>query len=213
MTARKGIKRLARRRSKATGERYTSALAGVRQQRKPKPLEVTELRDVTDLAAREGIRCRLVVSDALWQSIGAGADEGAPRDLFARLRAMVAALDGNPAHADLCAAVLNGTTRPTGTPNAVRELFAARRFLEQVDAGVRGASDGGRLIALDTPAPSGPITVVGALLAAAASTNTPFLWLSTRAAHVAALGRDPWASLFKDLALAGIGGFSFGGDQ
>jgi len=144
MTAKKDLKRRVRERQARTQESYTAALAHVRAGARPK-VPVTELNDVTELAAELGIRCRV--------SAYPGIDE---RPALEKVRDALRATAGDPETERLRAALFENRAPNDGLSWQVTDLYGllekTRRFLARARAGIGGVS--GHLIAVhvgDTP--------------------------------------------------------------
>ena len=210
MTKKKGLKRLVRERQAKTGERYSTALVHVRGKEKS-PIPFEECHDASSWAAREGLHCRAVVSEKLWQAEEAA---GAPDDrfhlIFGKLRAILVASRSDPSFGDVCAALLEGKKTRVAVPNAVREVADSRRFLEQTRAGVRGFSSSGRMIAFDAPRGEEPVTLIGVLIFAPPSPESrpPLLWLSPLEEREQAGQGGLREEIEKHLLLAGLGGLA-----
>jgi hypothetical protein len=214
MTSKKDLKKRVHERQAKTGERYTTALAHVLAQRPEAPSSKTlEFHDVSEWARLEEFRCRAAVSGFLWDldASDAGARPERFRRLFARLRSLLVSLRGEMG-ADSFSRQLFQAEPWEKTPNAIHELFEARRFTEQVRSGVRGVSRNGRLVAFDVPDDDGAhVTLIGVLQGAPrGSEREPLLWIKPFGEHEA-LDDEISAEMANQLLLAGLGGLRKGG--
>jgi hypothetical protein len=171
MTAKRNFKRRVRERQLRTGEHYTTArrqLLAERAEAAPVPepesppepgaapqpvaVPVIELLDVTDEAARLGLRCRVAMFPSL-------AERVAPASVLTRLRDVLIGTAGDPATSRLCAVALTGQDppRPTRTP---RDIEALRRFLQRARAGLGGTTDDGTMLALHVAGRDGIVPVL-----------------------------------------------------
>ncbi len=205
MTAKKHLKQLVRERQEKTGERYSTALAHVRAQ--APGLEQVQ-PEVTEWARLEGLHCTAFVTERLWNAEHShAAREAWFRAAFARLRALLLAAEGAPGTDALCATVLRGEPKPGSIPHAIQEAVEARRFMAQVQAGARGVSRNGRLMAWDVPRGGEPVTLLALCVVPpvmAGQLRAPILWLFSREGFSESLLVEPSATW--SFALAGIGG-------
>ena len=145
MTAKRDLKRRVRDRQARTGESYMTALRHVRDQRTPAPttelpppaMEVTEMFDITEIAAPLGVKCRVRLAPGLAPRIDAAS-------VLRQLRTALTTTERDRQFDTMRAVVLRGEQR-LGQP---LDAGASWRFAERLRAGVGGNSDTGRLLAM-----------------------------------------------------------------
>jgi hypothetical protein len=202
MTAKKSLKKHVRERQAKTGERYMTALAQVRAK-----VAHEGHRDVSPWAEAEALQCQATSSEALWRAeCSLGAPEERFRSIFARLRGLLLSLSDAERVKPLRAAVLSGAPWVAPIPNAVREVAEAWLFRAQVQAGVRGLSPNGRLVALDVPRGATQVTVLGVFVPVPGADRRPLLWL--KELDEGGSASEVGAMLEPSLMLAGLGGLS-----
>jgi len=163
MTAKKDLKKLVRDRQLRTGESYTTALQHVLRQRPEEappeaepaersPVPVVEIADLSEDAARLGLRCRVTIDAALAARIDGSA-------LLARIRDLLIATAGDPATERFQAVVLRGE-QPIAPPRSFAALEEGRRFLARARAGLGGVSPSGWAMALNVEGRAGLETVL-----------------------------------------------------
>jgi hypothetical protein len=117
---------------------------------------LVEMVDLTEEAARVGLRCRRVhvAPEVIARVDGAS--------LLEQIRAALVATEDDRRTALFRAVLLRGerVTQPPATPARVAAL---RQFILGLRAGIGGASDDGRLLALQVRGREGPTTVVCSL--------------------------------------------------
>jgi hypothetical protein len=169
-----------------------------------------EQPEVTKWATDGGLHCRAFASEELWRAECAlGEPDERFRTIFARLRALLRAVQGDAGRRKICAAVLHGCDCVEAGPNFVREMVEARQFLAQVDAGVRGVSRNGRLVAFDVPRGQSNAMLVGVLALAPTGNSakgTAWLWLTSHDRADGSLSQMSEGCLSSQMALAGLGG-------
>lgn len=211
MTARKHLKQLVRERQEKTGERYATALAHVRAKARRRVPEQS-LPEVTRQARLEGLHCQAFVTEHLLRSERAVSSPGKRfRVVFARLRELLEALEGEPAAEALRAAVLRGEPRFGSIPNGIQEVVELRRFVAQARAGVRGISRNGRYLTFDVPRDEAQLTLCAFCMlpmAGSGGSRVPILWIfSQEGLADALLGGLGSGQAF---ALTGLGGLERG---
>ena len=150
MTEKRDLKRRVRDRQAQTGESYMTALRQVQAQRPP-AFPVVEFVELTELGAPLGFKCRIVVLPKLAEQIDvAGA--------LVRLRDVLLMTERDRSLELLRAVVLRGEPRRLHiTPNVLEE---GRRFAARARAGLTGASEGGRMLALHVDGKQGSTMVL-----------------------------------------------------
>ena len=154
MTAKRDLKKRVRERQARTGESYTSAREQVLAARAPELVPVIELVDVSAEATRLGLVCRALMVPTLAERVDAAT-------VLARLRTALLATEGDPSTAFLRRVLLRGEPAgpmPLGT--VLEGVEAARRFMARARAGIGGASEGGRMLALHVDGRVGSETIV-----------------------------------------------------
>ena len=207
MTNKKTLKQRVRERQEKTGERYTTALSHVRAMA-PEPVQV-ELHEVSRAAELEGFACQAFASEALWQAeCNLGAPEARFRGVLLRLRTLLQARSASQAAAKVASLLLQGDQAAVSLGSAVEEMFIARDFIAQAQAGVRGVARNGRLVVFDVPRGEAQAAVVAVVMASPfpREGRGPVLWLSGLGERGEGLG----GLLEQHLSLAGIGGWSRG---
>lgn len=148
MTAKRDLKRRVRDRQARTGESYMTALRHVRDQRPaadPAPaaeartaaMDVSEMFDITEIAAALGVKCRVRLAPGLAPRIDAAS-------VLRQLRTALTATERDRQFDTMRAVVLRGEQR-LGQP---LDGHASWRFAERLRAGIGGISDTGRLLAM-----------------------------------------------------------------
>lgn len=156
MTDRRDLKRRIRERQEKTGERYTTARAHVVAAREP-PEWVVELTDVSARARDAGLYGIVSVTPPL----------RAPDSLLDAVLARLAAIVRSPVEGlgTLRRALVPG--EPELLPR-VREPYVRiaelRRFVADLELGLRGQALDGRLVAFDVPHADRAVTVVAEVL-------------------------------------------------
>ena len=151
MTSKRDLKRRVRERQKRTGERYTTALGHVKGQR-PASIPVVEMVDLTEHAARLGLRCRILMSPDLTEACGVLAVE--------KLRDALHATQDDPATRHFRAVALAGERRVPDRCSPREILAEGGRFMARARAGIGGVSPDGSMIAFQVAAGRGIETVV-----------------------------------------------------
>lgn len=157
MTRKKDLKKRVRERMRRTGERYTTALARVRDEAEPEPSSIVlELFDVSQRAAAAGCTCAVRLSPGVTTLLPDGGDIDA---LLARLVALLRATAGDADTAALRAIVLEGggeRTVPWGPRlggsalQGIKEYLAVSlRHIERLEAGLRGVRADGLALPFD----------------------------------------------------------------
>jgi hypothetical protein len=145
MTAKRDLKRRVRDRQARTGESYMTALRHVRDQRTPSPvvepaasaMDVSEMFDITEIAATLGMKCRVRLAPGLAPRIDAAS-------VLRQLRTALTTTERDRQFDTMRAVVLHGEQR-LGQP---LDAHASWRFAERLRTGVGGISDTGRLLAM-----------------------------------------------------------------
>jgi hypothetical protein len=141
MTAKRDLKKRIRERASRTGERYTTAREHVLAARsEAQPLNVVELEDLSEEAARLGFRCRVRAMPGLLRRID-------PTVVLQRLLDALRATAGDPAMEILRGAALHGERKEVET-RSIQALSDIRTFFERAEAGIGGVSAGGHMVAL-----------------------------------------------------------------
>lgn len=158
MTDRRDLKRRIRARMARTGESYTTARAHVlaarpeaEPAREPAPapapgaVPVIEMFEVTEVAARLGLRCGVAFSS----TVPAHLDR---ERVLARIREALVGTDADPQTEVLRAGVLRGELvgrlRAYGTHPILEMYRGTRQFVTRVAAGIGGVSESGTLLGL-----------------------------------------------------------------
>lgn len=133
MTERRDLKRRVRERMTETGESYTAALRHVLAARPDDEptIAVVEMLDVTQAAARLGMRCRVMLHPELASAAGAALDH---------LTRVLRGTADDHQLANLRAVVLRGEP-VTARPGYVDP------FMRRIRAGLGGISEGGTMLA------------------------------------------------------------------
>ena len=158
MTAKRDLKKRVRERQARTGERYTTALAEVLQER-PGRVPVLELVELTADAAALGLRCRA----AMFPDVAAAVDGAS---VLARLRDALLATRDDPRLNLLRSALLDGARLPAPARRPLEVVADVHAFRDRVRAGLAGVSDGGTMLALTVEARRGGVELVVCRLAA-----------------------------------------------
>jgi hypothetical protein len=161
MTSRRKLKRRVRERLARTGESYMTALRQVRVQahasaeepRRDKAIETIEMVDLTEVAARLGIKCGTWIFPDLAKRIDATA-------ALERLRDVLVATMRDPAFDVFRAIALLGEELPRVASPGIEGFNGYSRFLARVRAGVGGISEGGSMLALHLDGREATETVV-----------------------------------------------------
>ena len=152
MTARRDLKKRVRERQARTGERYTTALAQVLQDRPPSGVPVVELVDVSAQAAASGLKGRVLMFPELSRRVRA-------ERVLRRLRDVLLATRDEPTMHLFHAVLLDGErVSPKMRPNLA--VFP-QNFLERARAGVGGVSPSGLMLAIPVEARRGMEMVIG----------------------------------------------------
>jgi hypothetical protein len=138
MTSKRDLKKLVRARQARTGERYTTALQHVVDQRPAIP--VLELVDLTAEGQALGFRGRIGMLSDLAERV-----EG--RSVLERLRAILRETADDPATGQLRAVLFQGQPPSPPSENALQLFQEGRRFLARAREGLGGVSAGGKMIA------------------------------------------------------------------
>jgi hypothetical protein len=182
MTAKRDLKRRVRARQKQTGERYTTALAAVRSQDKPKTdSAVSEFYDATALAREAGLVGRVLASPGL-SELDPAARAARLRGALLRLRELLAATGGDAAFVPLRAALLEGEPRAEWRWSWER-LAALRTFLGRLRLGLSGPSEDGSALAF--PVEGGELLLAALLPGATRSGSGVILALAGEALRLA----------------------------
>ncbi|MFT3693732.1 MAG: hypothetical protein QM831_11365 [Kofleriaceae bacterium] len=140
MTAKRDLKRRVRDRQAKTGESYTAALRHVRAaEAEPTttPISVDALVDITTAATDIGLRCKVLVSEALAARVP-------PARLMVGLREVLLATGRDPAMHVLCAIGFHGDASSVPTSRSIDPRQT--QFLAQLRAGVGGIAASGRAL-------------------------------------------------------------------
>jgi hypothetical protein len=117
----------------------------------PNALTVVELLDVSQEAARRGFLCRVAMYPSL-------VDLADPTTVLATVRSALVGTVGDSATELLCAIALTG--QPPTRITRVRDLASMRRFFQRARAGIGGASEDGRMLALAVAGREGLVPVL-----------------------------------------------------
>jgi hypothetical protein len=150
MTTKRDLKKLVRARQARTGERYTTALEHVLDDRPA--ISVVELVDLTEEGKAVGLRGRIGIFSDLAERVDG-------RAALERLRAILDATADDPSMGQLRSVLLAGQPPAPPLHGVHQMLEEGRRFLARARAGLAGVSDSGKMIAFTVEAE----TVVGLL--------------------------------------------------
>jgi hypothetical protein len=165
MTAKKDLKRRVRERMKATGERYTTALAHVLEEAPaaPPPTKRSLIErlpaphDLSKLAKLEGFEtCNAEVSERTWREVedAEGSADAWFRSVFEKLRQLLVASIGEPGADRLRAALVHGHIDDAGP-----QAFSIP-FFRRIDSGFRGVSADGVFATIDVVRKNGRSSLV-----------------------------------------------------
>jgi hypothetical protein len=152
MTSKRDLKRRVRDRQARTGERYTTALARVKGKQESSAIPVVEMVDLGEVAARLGLKCRVLMTPDLPRACGELAVE--------KLRDALHATQEDPATRHFRAVALAGERRRPHADWPQGVIEEGRRFMARARAGIGGVSDGGSMLALAVPVKGGVENVV-----------------------------------------------------
>lgn len=154
MTDRRDLKRRIRARMAKTGESYTTARKHVLEagdEAPPAPaapasrVPVIEMFEVTELAARVGLRCEVAFSSSVPPRLDR-------ERVLARIRDALLGTEADPQTEVLRAGVLRGELagklKAAGSHPVLEMYRGTRQFLKRAAAGIGGVSEGGTLLAL-----------------------------------------------------------------